>query len=138
MLKYIDEVVCPWINANPELHEEFLCCKEDVYSEGITDKFGLIARKRVFYSYLVDRPDLVHSYEEAVNQHYYVPDAWLVDQLEVIIRATSWKRVMMALRFVLRRLLKKEPTNTVNSRKMDKALLKLQEVPSSIVLNGNK
>jgi hypothetical protein len=128
-IAYDKEICVPWFNQDSYLFDCVQEYKLVLEEQGIVDKYAQKARMCVFYNIVCKDNTLLTYYCQLMTNKYYIPDRELVDQLDEMIRTYSWKRIFMALRFVVKRYIKLEYRDSVNGRRLDKSLDKLREVP---------
>lgn len=133
-IAYNAKVCIPWFNKTPQLLEAVQKYKQILKDEGIEDKYAKIARMRVFYNIVCKDQELLKNYTEQVWLAEYVPYEDLVNELDALIRKVSWSKFFMALRYLVRRYIKLQTPDTLNSRRLDIALDKLLQVSHVTVI----
>lgn len=132
MIIYDSKVVSPLINSNPELFKHFQNFQKIVKDEGVVDRFGEISRLRVFYQIICKDEFWYAEYEKKIKWSKHVPDSELVDLIRQKIKEYGWPRFFSALRTTIRQFIRNIEHDTVNRRRLEKSLEKLDDIPPTV------
>ena len=134
MITYNEQVLRRWILGDKTLTAHFQRIQKELKSTNTSDPYGKIAVSRVYYQVICKDTGLFDYYKELIRYIDYVPDSELVDLLILQMKTYGWDRFFTALRLAIKKLLKQCMVESVTSRKFEKAIEKLQEVPDKVNL----